>query len=120
MQRNRTWGQGLPTGRNRVDCSSFVLAWRLWLGNRLRARTGEPMRAYFLHAAPPVPPFEEPDEARLALRRAVQATLAGLAEMDCLLDRAEQLLARGASTPVPAAQDLAKGEHKDGAGELAA
>ena len=88
------FSQGLPTGRNRVDCSLFVLAWRLWLRNRLRARTGEPMRAYFLQAAPSVPPFEQPDEARLALRRAVQATLAGLAEMDCLLDRAEQLLAR--------------------------
>ena len=35
---------------------------------------------------------EQLDEARLALRRAVQATLAGLAEMDHLLDRAEWLL----------------------------
>ena len=42
------------------------------------------MRADFLQAAPSVPLFEQPDEARLALRRAVQATLAGLAEMDCL------------------------------------
>lgn len=35
---------------------------------------------------------DRPDEARLALRRAVQATLAGLAEMDRLLDKAERLI----------------------------
>ncbi len=42
------------------------------------------MRAYPLQGALPAPPVEQPDEARLALRRAVQATLAGLAEMDRL------------------------------------
>ena len=50
------------------------------------------MRAYPLQGALPAPTVERPDEARLALRRAVQATLAGLAEMDRLLDRAEQLI----------------------------
>ena len=78
------------------------------------------MRALLLQAAPSVTPFEQPDEARLALRRAVQATLVGLVEMDCLLDRAEQLIARRVSTPAPAAQHLAKGERKDGAGGVAA
>src|SRR3954447_14465132 len=38
-------------------------------------------------------PADRPEEARLALRRAVQATRAGLAEMDDLLDRAERLIA---------------------------
>ncbi len=51
------------------------------------------MRAYPLQAALPAPTVERPDEARLALRRAVQATLAGFAEMDRLLDRAERLIA---------------------------
>ena len=51
------------------------------------------MRAYPLQAALQGPPVEQPDEARLALRRAVQATLAGFAEMDRLLDRAERLIA---------------------------
>ena len=40
---------------------------------------------------------EQQDEARLALRRAVQATLAGFAEMDHLLDRAERLLSQKCS-----------------------
>jgi hypothetical protein len=35
---------------------------------------------------------DRPGEARLALRRAVQATLAGFSQMDRLLDRAEQLI----------------------------
>ena len=119
--RNTTFSsQGPSTGWNPVDCSLFVLDWRLWLRNRLRARTSEPMRALLLQAAPSVTPFEQPDEARLALRRAVQATLVGLVEMDCLLDRAEQLIARRVSTPAPAAQDLARGERKDEAGDLAA
>ena len=50
------------------------------------------MRAYPLQAALQAPPGEQPDEARLALRRVVQATLAGFAEMDRLLDRAERLI----------------------------
>jgi hypothetical protein len=56
--------------------------------------TGESMRAYPLQGALPAPTVERPDEARLALRRAVQATLAGFAEMDRLLDRAEQLISQ--------------------------
>ena len=52
------------------------------------------MTAYPLQGALPSPPSERPDEARLALRRAVQATLAGFAEMDRLLDRAEQLISQ--------------------------
>ena len=67
------------------------------------------MRALLLQAAPSVTPFEQPDEARLALRRAVQATLVGVVEMDCLLDRAEQLIARRVSTPAPAAQHRGPG-----------
>ena len=35
---------------------------------------------------------EAQDEARLALRRAVLATLAGLSDMDRLLDQAERLI----------------------------
>ena len=50
------------------------------------------MTAYPLQAALQDLPSDRPDEARLALRRAVQATLAGFAEMDRLLDRAEQLI----------------------------
>src|SRR4051812_6618760 len=48
--------------------------------------SGEPMRTDPLHAALQVPPVELPDEARLALRRAMQAARAGFAEMDQLLD----------------------------------
>jgi hypothetical protein len=50
------------------------------------------MRASPLRAALQAQPAEQPDEARLAQRRVVQATLAGFAEMDHLLDRAERLL----------------------------
>ena len=50
------------------------------------------MRAYPPQGALPAPTVERPDGARLTLRRAVQATLAGFAEMDRLLDRAEQLI----------------------------
>ncbi len=50
------------------------------------------MRAYPPHSTLQDLPSDPPDEARLALRRAVQATLAGFAEMDRLLDRAEQLI----------------------------
>src|SRR3712207_2832572 len=75
-----------------VDCSPFVLAWRLWLRNHPLPSSGESMRAYPPQGALPAPTVERPDEARLALRRAVQATLAGFAEVDGLLDRAEQLI----------------------------
>ena len=51
------------------------------------------MRTYPLHSALQDLPSDRPDEARLTLRRAVQATLAGFAEMDRLLDRAERLIA---------------------------
>src|SRR5690349_18115607 len=78
--------------RDPVDCSSSVLVRRLWLRDHPRVRSGESMRAYPLQAAPPVLPLEQPDEARLALRRAVQITLASLAKMNRLLDRAEQLI----------------------------
>ena len=57
-------------------------------------RSGEPMRTDPLHAAFQVPPVELPDEARQALKRAIQATLAGFAEMDRLLDRAERLISQ--------------------------
>ena len=50
------------------------------------------MTAYPPQGALPAPTVERPDEARLALRRAVQATLEEFAEMDRLLDRAEQLI----------------------------
>jgi hypothetical protein len=50
------------------------------------------MRVYPLQGALLAPPVEQPNEARLALRRAVQATLAGFSQMDRLLDRAEQLI----------------------------
>ena len=50
------------------------------------------MRAYPLHSALQDLPSDPPDEARLALRRAVQATLEEFAEMDRLLDRAERLI----------------------------
>src|SRR4051812_42289126 len=58
-----------------------------------RDRGGESMRADPFQPVRQGVQAERPDEARLALRRAVQATLAGLAEMDCLLDKAEQLIA---------------------------
>ena len=50
------------------------------------------MRAYLLKQrfGPHLP--GQPDEALLALRQAVQTTLAGFAEMDRLLDGAEQLI----------------------------
>jgi hypothetical protein len=50
------------------------------------------MRPYPPHSTLQDLPSDRPDEARLTLRRAVQATLAGFAEMDCLLDRAERLI----------------------------
>jgi hypothetical protein len=50
------------------------------------------MTAYPPHLTLQDLPSDRPDEARLALRRAVQATLAGFAEMDRLLDRAERLI----------------------------
>lgn len=52
------------------------------------------MEPYALCAPFQGSPAEGPDEARLVLRRAVQKTLAGLAEMDRLLDRAERLISR--------------------------
>jgi hypothetical protein len=52
------------------------------------------MRVYPLQGALLAPPVEQPNEARLALRRAVQATLAGFSQMDRLLDRAEQLISQ--------------------------
>ena len=52
------------------------------------------MRTDRRHAALQVPPVELPDEVRLALRRATQAALAGFAEMDRLLDRAERLISQ--------------------------
>ena len=97
MQRNRTWVPGRAHGRNPVDCSLFVLARRLWIRKRLRARTSEPMRGCAASSA-------TGSTVRTARRRTagaaagVQATLVGLAEMECLLDRAEQLLARRVST----------------------
>ena len=75
-----------------VDCSLFVLVGRLWQGDHPLPSSGESMRAYPLQAALQGPPVEQPDEARLALRRAVQATFAGFAEMDRFLDRAERLI----------------------------
>jgi len=50
------------------------------------------MRTYPLHSALQDLPSDRPDEARLTLRRAVQATLEEFAEMDRLLDRAERLI----------------------------
>src|SRR4051812_21355207 len=55
-------------------------------------RSGESMRTDPRSTAMMVLASDRPDEARLALRRAVQATLAGLAEMDRLLDQAERLI----------------------------
>src|SRR3954452_21920418 len=72
------------------------------------------MRTAPLHAALQVPPVELPDEARLALRRALQAARAGFAEMDRLLNTAERLISQQRSrrrarsllkaTPLPSAE----------------
>jgi hypothetical protein len=59
------------------------------------------MTAYPPHLTLQDLPSDRPDEARLALRRAVQATLAGFAEMDRLLDRAERLIPHQRSGYVP-------------------
>ena len=64
-------------------------------------RSGEPMRTDPRHAALRAPPVELQDEARLALRRATQAALAGFAEMDRLLDSAERLLSQQRSSRRP-------------------
>ena len=45
---------------------------------------------------------ERQDDKRLVLMRAVQATLAGFAELDRLLDRAERLVSVRRSQPQPA------------------
>ena len=57
-------------------------------------RSGEPMRTDPLHAALQASPVELPDEARLTLTRAMQAALAGFAEMDRLLNTAERLISQ--------------------------
>ena len=59
------------------------------------------MRTYPLQSALQGLPVERPDEARLALRRAVQATLEEFAEMDRLLDRAERLISHQRSDHAP-------------------
>ena len=59
------------------------------------------MRTDPRHAALQVPPVELPDEARLTLRRAMQAALAGFAEMDRLLDSAERLISQQRSSRRP-------------------
>ena len=64
-------------------------------------RSGEPMRTDPRHAALQVPPVELPDEARLTLRRAMQAARAGFAEMDRLLDSAERLISQQRSSRRP-------------------
>ena len=75
-----------------VDCSLFVLVGRLWLRDYPLPTLGELMRAYLLKQRFGPYPADRPDEARLAPRQVVQTTLAGFAEMDRLLDRAEQLI----------------------------
>jgi hypothetical protein len=75
-----------------MDCSPFVLARRLWLRHHPLLRSGESMGTAPRSTVLQDRPSDRPDETRLALRRAVQATLAGFAEMDRLLDKAERLI----------------------------
>jgi hypothetical protein len=59
------------------------------------------METQSLRTALPGPAVERHDDERLALNRAVQATLAGLAEMDRLLGRAERLISHRRSCCAP-------------------
>ena len=60
------------------------------------------MTAYPPHSTLQDLPSDRPDEARLALRRAVQATLAGFAEIDHLLESAERLISQKCADPTAA------------------